>query len=114
MHCAGSARSALRSPLVFPLRRHLCDGVFVCVAGVGVFGAAHTVGAMMFGRFLIGVGVSVCLGAAFKALAQHFPVARLPLMNGFVMAVGGLGGVAVGSPLSWVLGFAGWRAVCVG
>jgi predicted MFS family arabinose efflux permease len=69
---------------------------------------------MMIGRLLIGVGVSVCLGAAFKALAQHFASARLPLMNGLVMAIGGLGGVMVGSPLTWVLGFASWRAVCVG
>jgi predicted MFS family arabinose efflux permease len=30
------------------------------------------------------------------------------------MAVGGLGGVAVGSPLSWLLAFADWRSVCVG
>jgi predicted MFS family arabinose efflux permease len=98
----------------FGPRRVTAGMLLFAAAGVWVFGAAHTVGAMMFGRLLIGVGVSVCLGAAFKALAQHFPVARLPLMNGFVMAVGGLGGVAVGSPLSWVLGFAGWRAVCVG
>jgi predicted MFS family arabinose efflux permease len=63
---------------------------------------------------LIGVGVSVCLGGAFKALAQHFPAARLPLINGLVMAVGGLGGVVVGSPLTWLLTFASWRAVCFG
>ncbi|MBV8626469.1 MAG: MFS transporter [Paraburkholderia sp.] len=83
-------------------------------AGVWVFGAAHSVGMMMLGRLLIGIGVSACLGAAFKALAQHFEVSRLPFVNGLVMAVGGLGGVAVGSPLTWVLTFAGWRAVCVG
>jgi predicted MFS family arabinose efflux permease len=69
---------------------------------------------MMVGRLLIGVGVSVCLGAAFKALAQHFPAPRLPLVNGLTMAVGGLGGVMVGSPLTWVLTFTTWRIVCVG
>ncbi|KAF1054665.1 MAG: hypothetical protein GAK41_00544 [Burkholderia gladioli] len=56
--------------------------------------------------------MSVCLGAAFKAIAEQFALARLPLVNGFVMAVGGFGGVAVGSPLAWTLGFMGWRAVC--
>jgi len=83
-------------------------------AGAAVFGAAHGIGTMMVGRLLIGVGVSVCLGAAFKALAQHFPVGRLPLLNGLVMAVGGLGGVAVGSPLTWLLGLVSWRAICGG
>ncbi|RFU46650.1 nitrate/nitrite transporter [Paraburkholderia sp. DHOC27] len=98
----------------FGSRRVTAGTLLFAAAGIGVFGAAHSIGTMMLGRLLIGVGVSVCLGAAFKALAQHFEAARLPLMNGLVMAVGGLGGVMVGTPLTWVLTFAGWRAVCVG
>ncbi|MGN8136943.1 MFS transporter [Paraburkholderia sp. 22099] len=98
----------------FGARRVTAATLLFAALGIGVFGAAHSVGVMMVGRLLIGVGVSVCLGAAFKALAQHFALARLPLMNGLVMAIGGLGGVMVGSPLTWVLGFASWRTVCVG
>ncbi|MGF6777873.1 MFS transporter [Paraburkholderia sp. GAS334] len=97
----------------FGPRRVTAALLLFAAAGIWVFGAAHSVGMMMLGRLLIGVGVSACLGAAFKALTQHFVVTRLPLVNGLVMAVGGLGGVAVGSPLTWVLGFAGWRSVCV-
>ncbi len=93
-------------------RRVTAGTLLFAAAGIWVFGTAHGIGTMMLGRLLIGVGVSVCLGAAFKALAQHFEPARLPLVNGLVMAVGGLGGVAVGSPLTWVLTFASWRAVC--
>ena len=95
-------------------RRVTAGTLLFAAAGIWVFGAAHGIGMMMLGRLLIGVGVSVCLGAAFKALAQHFEPARLPLVNGLVMAVGGLGGVVVGSPLTWVLTFASWRAVCGG
>jgi predicted MFS family arabinose efflux permease len=98
----------------FGSRRVTAGMLLFAAAGIWVFGAAHSLGTMMFGRMLIGVGVSVCLGAAFKALAQHFEAARLPLINGLVMAIGGLGGVVVGTPLSWVLTFAGWRTVCVG
>lgn len=95
--------------------RRVTAGMLLFAAlGIGVFGTAHGVGAMMAGRLLIGVGVSVCLGGAFKALAQHFPAARLPLINGLVMAVGGLGGVVVGSPLTWMLTFASWRTICLG
>jgi predicted MFS family arabinose efflux permease len=82
--------------------------------GIGVFGAAHGIGAMMLGRLLIGVGVSVCMSAAFKALAQILPVAQLPMVNGLVMAVGGLGGVVVGSPLAILLGVTDWRNICFG
>jgi hypothetical protein len=35
-------------------------------------------------------------------------------MNGLVMAIGGLGGVFVGAPLTWLLGLTDWRAVCFG
>src|SRR5260370_41965942 len=52
--------------------------------------------------------------AAFKALAQILPVAQLPMVNGLVMAVGGLGGVVVGSPLAILLGVTDWRNVCFG
>ncbi|MGF6534330.1 MULTISPECIES: MFS transporter [Paraburkholderia] len=95
-------------------RRVTAGTLLFAAAGIWVFGTAHGIGTMMLGRLLIGVGVSVCLGAAFKALAQYFEPARLPFVNGLVMAVGGLGGVVVGSPLTWVLTFASWRAVCGG
>ncbi|KVQ60776.1 MFS transporter [Burkholderia territorii] len=98
----------------FGPRRVTAGMLLFAAAGAAVFGVAHDLGTMMAGRLLIGVGVSVCLGAAFKALAQHFPVGRLPLVNGLVMAVGGLGGVAVGSPLTWLLGMASWRVICGG
>ncbi|MGU7842208.1 MFS transporter [Burkholderia sp. AW33-5] len=98
----------------FGPRRVTAGMLLFAAAGAAVFGVAHDLGTMMVGRLLIGVGVSVCLGAAFKALAQHFPVGRLPLVNGLVMAVGGLGGVAVGSPLTWLLGVTSWRVICGG
>ncbi len=94
-------------------RRTTAGMLLFAAAGIWTFGAAHGIGMMMVGRLLIGVGVSVCLGAAFKALAQYFPAPRLPLVNGLTMAVGGLGGVVVGSPLTWVLTFTNWRVVCV-
>ncbi len=95
--------------------RTVTAGMLVFAAvGIWVFGASQGSAGLMVGRLLIGVGVSVCLSAAFKASAQHFPVARLPLVNGFTMAIGGLGGVAVGSPLASLLQVANWRQVCVG
>ena len=95
-------------------RRVTACVMLVAAAGALIFGVSQNMAAMMVGRLLIGVGVSVCLGGAFKATAQHFPVAQLTLVNGLVMAVGGLGGVAVGAPLSWLLSIAPWRAVSLG
>ncbi|WP_087691610.1 nitrate/nitrite transporter [Pandoraea sp. PE-S2R-1] len=98
----------------FGPRRVASIVLLLAAAGAALFGLAQGLGALMVGRLLIGVGVSVCLGSAFKALAQWFPVARLPLLNGLVMAVGGLGGVVVGTPLNWLLGMTDWRVVSFG
>lgn len=98
----------------FGPRRATAGVMLVAAVGALIFGVAHDLGTMMFGRLLIGIGVSVCLGGAFKATAQHFPVAQLTLVNGLVMAVGGLGGVVVGAPLSWLLSIVDWRSVCIG
>jgi MFS family permease len=98
----------------FGARRVTACVMLVAAAGALCFGSAHGLGAMMAGRLLIGVGVSACLGGAFKATAQHFEVGRLTFVNGIVMAAGGLGGVAVGAPLAWLLSVAGWRSVATG
>ena len=95
-------------------RRVTACVMLLAAAGIFLFGSANSLGVMMFGRLLIGIGVSVCLGGAFKATAQYFPVTQLTLINGLVMAVGGLGGVAVGTPLTWLLSVTTWRSVCMG
>lgn len=87
--------------------------MIIAAAGTVVFGLAQGYVGLMAGRILIGIGVAVCLGAAFKALAGVFPLSRLPLVNGLVMAVGGLGGVVVGTPLAELLRFTDWRMVSV-
>lgn len=91
------------------------NAVMMTIAAVGtvVFGLAEGLAGLLVGRALVGIGVSVCLGSALKALAQVFPLSRLPLINGLVMAVGGMGGVFVGTPLIWLLEWTDWRSVSV-
>lgn len=88
--------------------------MLLAAAGALLFGLAHSFGVMLVGRLLIGVGVSACLGGAFKATAQHFPAGQIMLVNGLVMAAGGIGGIVVGSPLTWLLSVADWRTICIG
>jgi MFS family permease len=95
-------------------RRVTACVLLFAAAGSLLFASSHSMTGMMTGRLLIGIGASVCLAGAFKATAQHFPVAQLTLINGLVMAVGGLGGVVVGAPLSMLLTLVQWRAVGAG
>jgi len=95
--------------------RRVNAGLMVLAAvGTVVFGLSHGLPGLMLGRLLLGLGVAVCLGASFQAIAQTFPLARLPLINGLVMAVGGMGGVAVGAPLTALLQIVDWRTVSCG
>lgn len=98
----------------FGSRRVTAVLILVAATGSVVFGMATSKSGLMLGRLLIGIGLAACLGAAFKALAQWFDFKRLPLLNGLTMAIGGLGGVAMGSPLLWLLSITDWRSICFG
>ena len=80
-------------------------------AGAWVFANSTTLLGLTFGRALIGFGVSACLMAAFKAFVLWFPSARLPQVNGFQMAAGGLGALSATGPVEFALGFTDWRGV---
>ncbi len=95
-------------------RRTEAAMLLVAVAGSLVFALAPGMAGLAAGRMLIGVGVSVCLGAAIQALSMWFPLSRMPMLNGLVMAIGGLGAVLVGTPLTWLLSVADWRMVGAG
>ena len=86
----------------------------VAAAGTAVFALADGLGGLAIGRGLIGLGVSACLMASFKAFSQWFPVERHASLTGWIMASGGLGALAASKPLELVLGFTGWRDIMLG
>ncbi len=81
--------------------------------GAFVFAAAETPAVLILGRALIGLGVSACLMAAFKAFVMWFPGPRIPLVNGCQMAVGGLGALTGTVPVEAALQVTDWRGVFV-
>ena len=87
------------------------NGVLLVVAAVGclLFGVADSFPMLLLGRFLAGLGVAACLMASFKAFVLWAPPARLPFLNGFVMAVGSTGALAATTPTAWMLGLVSWR-----
>lgn len=83
-------------------------------AGAGLFAISGNTGELIVGRALIGLGVSACLMASFKAFVLWFPVARLPAVNGWVLAAGGLGAVAATAPVEAALLLTDWRGLFAG
>ena len=89
------------------------ESLLLILAAMGsiVFAVSNTVEALTFGRALIGIGVSACLMASFKAFVLWFPRERLPLANGVVMMAGGLGAISATVPVEVALGFVDWRII---
>ena len=83
-------------------------------AGAGLFAASSNSTELIIGRGLIGLGVSACLMASFKAFVVWFPAARLPAVNGWVLAAGGLGALVATAPVEAALHLTGWRGVFAG
>lgn len=80
-------------------------------SGAFVFSRADSLLELVAGRALIGFGVSACLMAAFTAFVTWFPSERLPQINGFQMAAGGLGALAATAPVEAALRLTDWRGV---
>jgi MFS family permease len=98
----------------FGPRRVEAGLLVIAAAGAAIFAISDTLGGLALGRALIGLGVSACLMASFKAFSQWFPLERQASLTGWIMAAGGLGALAASKPLELALGFASWREVALG
>jgi predicted MFS family arabinose efflux permease len=110
------AFGAFQLPLGILLDRHGPRRVeagllLICAAGCALFAAGAALPQLAIGRALIGLGVSSCLMASFKAFSLWFPVERQASLNAAIMAAGGLGALAASSPLGAVLPILGWRGI---
>ncbi|HAS50954.1 MAG TPA: MFS transporter [Gammaproteobacteria bacterium] len=79
--------------------------------GAGLFAISHQATELIIGRALIGLGVSACLMASFKAFVVWFPASRLPAVNGWVLAAGGLGALVATAPVEAALKLMDWRGL---
>jgi len=83
-------------------------------AGSAVFAAAEGLPGLSVGRALIGVGVSCCMMAAFKAFVLWFRPRQLPAINGFLLTFGALGAISATAPVEWLLTWTDWRMLFAG
>jgi len=92
------------------------EAVLLLFAALGtlMFALSADRDGLILGRALIGLGVSACLMGSFKAFVIWFPVKRLPVVNGWVMAAGGLGALTATAPVEAVLQITDWRGLFLG
>lgn len=89
------------------------EAVLLIAAAIGaaLFASATSINTLALGRALIGLGVSACLMASFKAFSQWMPAEKMPSLTGWIMTAGTLGAFASTAPLDTILAFATWRTV---
>ena len=109
------AFGAIQLPLGLLLDRYGARRVealllLVAAAGAALFAQAQDLGQLVVARALIGMGVSACLMASFKAFSQWFPLERQASLNAAIMAAGAMGALTASVPLGWALPLIGWRA----
>ena len=94
-------------------RRVEASLLLIAAAGCALFAVGNTLTELAVARALIGLGVSACLMASFKAFGQWFGTERQASLNAAIMAAGGLGALTASTPLSWAIPQFGWRAVFI-
>lgn len=117
---------------LFAASYHFAFGALQLVVGVGMdlFGPRRTVlavfpltalgaalatfadsfGVLLAGQVLIGIGCAPAFLACTLFIAQHFPAPRYAMLSGLIMMLGGVGLLATGTPLAWLVESHSWRA----
>jgi MFS family permease len=85
----------------------------VAAAGAAGFALGHTVGQLLVARAFIGLGVAAGLMAAMQSFTLWYPIERLATLNGFLMALGGVGAMVSTAPVEAALRFTDWRGVFI-
>lgn len=95
----------------FGPRRVEAGLLVLAAAGAFLFSLGEGPGTLTAARALIGLGVSACLMAAFQNNVLWWPAERLPLMNGLILASGGLGALVATTPIAAMLAWTDWRGI---
>ncbi len=85
--------------------------LLAAAAGSAIFAIGTDIATLALGRGLIGLGVAGCLMASIKAGTMWFEDRHWPIVNGCLLAVGGLGAATATAPLEAALGALDWREI---
>jgi MFS family permease len=80
-------------------------------AGAALFAASDSLSGLWLGRALIGIGVSACLMAPFKAYRLWFAPERQAQLASWMLVAGTSGALASTVPVNAALPSIGWRGV---
>ncbi|MGZ8289916.1 MAG: MFS transporter [Telluria sp.] len=83
----------------------------IAAVGAAVFASSSTLAGLWIGRALIGIGVSACLMAAFKAYRQWFAPEQQSQLASWMLVAGTSGALTATVPVTMALPLIGWRGI---
>lgn len=89
------------------------ESALLVIAAIGsiVFATSTSLAGLWTGRALIGVGVSACLMASFKAYRQWFAPEQQSQLASWMLVAGTAGALAATVPVTMALPAIGWRGI---
>ena len=90
-------------------RKTVTAGCLLAAVGSFLFGYASVFGLAYFGRFLVGLGVSVIFVSILKIQSEWFLSREFGTLSGLTMFVGNMGAVLGATPLALMVAWIGWR-----
>ena len=91
------------------VRRTVLAAFPLAVAGAVLSALAQSYTMLVLGQVLIGIGCAPAFLVCTVFIARHFPPARFAAVSGAVLSVGGIGMLATGTPLAWLVEQTSWR-----
>lgn len=91
------------------IRRTVLTAFPLAIAGAVLSAMSTSYGVLVAGQVLIGIGCAPAFLVCTVFIARHFPAARFATISGLVLAIGGVGMLATGTPLAWLVQERSWR-----
>jgi predicted MFS family arabinose efflux permease len=91
------------------VRRTVLTAFPLAVAGAVLSALAPGYATLVLGQVLIGIGCAPAFLVCTVFVARHFPAERFAAISGAVMSIGGIGLLATGTPLAWLVEASSWR-----
>ena len=95
---------------VYGVRRTLGAAGICLLAGALLCACAPSLPLLLAGQVLTGIGCSPAFAGTLFFVARRYPPERFAKISGLALSLSGLGLLATGTPLAWVVEHGGWRS----
>ncbi|TQK07010.1 MFS transporter [Herbaspirillum sp. SJZ107] len=85
--------------------------MLLAAGGAWMFATGHSFTQLVLARAIIGCGLGGCFMSAVKAISTWIAPKRLPSVQGYLIAVGGLGAASSTMPVRSLLQYTDWRGL---